>query len=100
MRKTFAAVATTLAVAITPIVTSAPAHADTPGCVTKSEFRAVKNGWSTVRVHNRFDTSGRLVSQSGAYRSREYRPCRHPRYSYISVSYDHGRVDYKSAYFG
>lgn len=100
MRKTLAAVATTLAVVATPILISAPAEAGTPGCVTKSEFRAVKKGWSMERVHHRLDTSGRLVSQSGAYRSREYRACRHPRFSYISLSYDHGRLDYKSAYFG
>ncbi len=99
MRKSFAAVMTTLAVALAPILISAPAHADTPDCVTKSEFRAVKKGWSMKRVHNRFDVAGRLVFQSGTYKSREYRPCRNPRYSYISVNYNRGRVYSKSAYF-
>ena len=98
MRTFFVAVAAALAVVV-PLMSSAPASAGTPGCVTKKEFRGVHKGWSIERVHRRFDTAGRLEFVSGSYKSREYRPCKNPRYSYISVSYDHRRVDYKSAYF-
>ena len=98
MRRLSFAVVSAFAVAM-PLMSASPASADTPGCVTKREFRGVEKGWSIERVHRRFDTAGRLEFVSGAYKSREYRPCRHPRYSYISISYDHGRVDYKSAYF-
>ena len=100
MRRSLSAVAAALAIAVTPVLVAGPVHADTSGCVTKSEFRAVKKGFNMDRVHNRFDTSGHLESQFGAYKSREYRACRHPRYSYVSVTYHHGRVDSKSAYFG
>jgi hypothetical protein len=92
-------IVTTLAFATAPLLIAPPASADSPGCVTRSEFRAVRNGWNLHRVHNKFDTSGRLEFASGAYKSREYRPCNNPRYSYVSVSYDHGRVYSKSAYW-
>ena len=50
-RKNFAALATTLAVASAPILIAAPAHAthaDTPGCVTKSDPdpQVVREIWS------------------------------------------------------
>lgn len=87
-----------------PAAPSAPAASTsaerTHDCVTKREFRGAKKGWRMERVHRRFDTKGHLTSQSGAYKSREYKSCTNPRYSYVSVSYRHGKVWYKSAYWG
>ena len=37
------------------------AAADTPGCVTKQEYRAAETGWKLTRTHHRFDTSGEQV---------------------------------------
>ena len=67
--------------------------------MTKSEFRAVKRGWHRDRVHSRFDTAGRITFQSGNYISREYRPCRNPRYSYVSVTFVAQRMESKTAYW-
>ena len=99
MRKMLTAATATLAVVVAPLAVAAPAQADTPRCVTKSEFRKVERGWQMKRVHRLFDAKGHLVFQSGAYRTREYRSCHTPRYDYISISYNHGRVYRKTAYW-
>ena len=90
---------------------AAPAQADTPSCVSKTEFRAIKKGWTLQRVANRFDVPGRQSSyMSGdasidwpAWQSRDYKPC--TRYSYVSVDFEKPaggkwRVSSKSAYWG
>lgn len=41
---------------------SAPAHADSWGCVTKKEFYSVKAGWSRGRVASTFDTAGSVLA--------------------------------------
>ena len=100
MRKLLAAVAAAAAgIVAAPLAVVSPAVADTPDCVTKREFRAVKKGWHRDRVTNKFDTAGRITFQSGSYVSREYRPCRNPRYSYVSVDFERGRVTGKTAYW-
>lgn len=38
-----------------------PASADTPGCVTRAEFRKASKGMKMTRVHDIFDTRGRRV---------------------------------------
>lgn len=97
-KKTLAAVAAAGIVAA-PLAVVSPAEADSPGCVTRAEFRGVKKGWHRDRVTARFDTAGRIDFQSGNYVSREYRACRNPRYSSISVTFIAQRVDSKSAYW-
>lgn len=88
----------------TVVVTTAPASADTSGCVTKREFRKVHMGMKRERVHRIFDTRGRQTYTfwigGDHYSSREYRACRHPRWSIVSVDYVNGRVDGKFAYWG
>ena len=42
-----------------------PAVADTPGCVTRGEFRHVSDGMSIDRVHKIFDTNGDLIVRGG-----------------------------------
>jgi len=48
--------------AASTLAVAPPASADTPGCVTRSEFASVKVGMRKSRVHRVFDTAGRRVS--------------------------------------
>jgi hypothetical protein len=93
------------------VLVPAPAQADTPTCVSRAEFRAVKRGWSIQRVVNRFDVRGRQeYVDSGdpeydipAFQSRDYRAC--PDHSSVWLSFekesgDVWRVTSKSAYWG
>ena len=55
-----------------------PAHADTPGCVSKKEFGQAKQGMTRGKVHRIFDTSGKsLFENSGREHNsaREYKMC-------------------------
>lgn len=67
------------------------AQADTPGCVTKSEYRHVHKGDSIRRVHRIFDTRGRLQEKgtSGGYpaKLRIYKACRSAPYPAVAVAY-------------
>lgn len=96
MKKTLCAVA--LAVVSTGIAAPA-AHADTPRCVSKAEYRAVHKSMSQRRVHQIFDTAGHRAAyaSSGGFTSeiRSYPTCR--RNSAVSVSFGNARVDGKSA---
>lgn len=91
MRTTLAAIAASVALIATPILTAAPAQADTPGCVSRNEFGLVKKGWTKARVHRLFDTSGQQYYYSSAQYGfpaeqwREYDGC--PEYSWIDVDY-------------
>jgi hypothetical protein len=54
------------------------AAADTPGCVTRAEYRQVHNGMTRGKVHDIFDTKGSsLFENPGAVHNsaREYRVC-------------------------
>lgn len=103
--RTIATIAATL-VASTGLVamTAGPAAADSPTCVSKTEFRNVKQGFAKKRVHDMFDVAGRQTSwYSGygdTYESRDYRPCVGRPYSFVSVDYENGRVSSKYAYWG
>jgi hypothetical protein len=91
------------------VLVGSPAQADTPGCVTKTEFRSVEHGWKKARVHRVFDTRGHQTyyDSGGAYSRpeqwREYRACFHPRWSSIEVDYVKRqgvwRVSLKSAFW-
>lgn len=79
---------------------AAPAQADTPGCVTRKEYRSVKKGWTKARVDRRFDTSGNRVAiaSSGGFKTSvwSYKTC--SRFSAVSVSYDkHGTSPWRLA---
>ena len=55
-----------------------PAAGDTPGCVTRAEYRQVHDGMTRGKVHNIFDTKGRsLFENPGRVHNsaREYRMC-------------------------
>lgn len=57
------------------LIVAAPAEADTPGCVTQSEFRAVENGWTKKRVHRKFDTNGWFHNRVARIVTRRYLAC-------------------------
>lgn len=105
-RRSLRAVAVTGALAMGVAVVSVPAvaQADTPGCVTKREFRKVHNGMSKTRIHRILDTRGKqssiFTSGGDRYESREYRSCRAPSWSMVSVDYENNRVSGKFAYWG
>src|SRR5688572_3955510 len=87
-----------LAVGVT-LGTAMPASADTPGCVTRKEYRAVTKGMSKSAVHAKFDTAGKrqaIATTSGyTVEIRSYRTC--SPYSAVSISYENGRLSAKSA---
>lgn len=72
------------------LVSLAPiASADTPGCVTKREFRAVGFWDSKASVHSSFDTRGlRVRSYGGQGETRQYRTCGGAARSYITVDFE------------
>ena len=54
---------------------SPPATADTPGCVTKKEYRKIHKGVTKKRVHRIFDTSRNWGTGGGAVYTRTYQSC-------------------------
>ena len=64
-----------LAVTVSGVAVVPDASADTPRCVSRKEYRAVKKGWTMPRVHDRFDVKGRRAFIMDGYQSREYRAC-------------------------
>jgi|SRR5262245_31121647 hypothetical protein len=100
-----AAAGTGLALAVGGVVAAtSPAAADTSGCVAKTEFRKVHKGMKRERVHRIFDTNGRQSYTywigGDHYSGRDYRACKHPSWSLVSIDYENGRVDSKFAYWG
>ena len=76
-----------------PLAFAPLAAADTPGCVTRSEYRAVHKDDSIARVHRIFDTDGRMIggAKGGGFTSqvRSYRTCRP--HSSVVIQYDRTR---------
>lgn len=71
-------------------VLAAPAQAgDTPNCVSKREFKRVKDGMTKARVHRIFDVNGKREYSGSGGEGRSYRPCEgDPDWSYITVNYE------------
>ncbi len=74
--------ATASVAAATTVSLSAPAQADTPTCVSGSEFRAVSQGWRLRHVTDVFDLPGeqtlyRAATTAGSYalQTRRYDGC-------------------------
>ncbi len=93
------AVVTMVASAGLVTLTAGAAAADTPGCVTRAEYRNVHKGMTKARVARIFDTAGKrdAFARSGQYTSeiRSYNTC--SKYSAVAISYGNGRLDAKSA---
>lgn len=82
---------------ITRINTVRVAKDETPGCVSRSEFRAVKDGMSQAKVHGIFGTTGWVESAGSMGTTREYETCAGDEWSYAEVSFD-PRVWFKWIY--
>lgn len=72
------ALTASIALVIAPLVVVQPAQADTPGCVSRQEYRKARNGTTRGKVHRIFDISGMsLFENTGRQHNsaREYRMC-------------------------
>jgi hypothetical protein len=82
-----------IALALVALAFAPLAAADTPGCITRSEYRAVHKADSMAHVHRIFDTDGRKIggATGGGFTSqvRSYRTCRP--LSSVVIQYDRSR---------
>jgi hypothetical protein len=82
-----------IALALVALALAPLAAADTPGCVTRSEYRAVHEDDSITRVHRIFDTDGRKIGGAtgggSSSQVRRYRTCRP--HSSVVIQYDRSR---------
>ncbi|KQQ39762.1 hypothetical protein [Nocardioides sp. Leaf307] len=95
-----ALLSTALLTAGTAVIAPAT-HADSPGCVTRKEFRKVGEGMGMKKVHAVFDTAGRRVakdSQDGlTIETRRYSTCSGD--GGVGVLFRNGRLSSKSGSF-
>jgi len=75
----------------TPLAVAAPANADTPGCVSRVEFRQVHQGMTKARVQSIFDTKGFFVTGGGGGYVKGYKQCRNtvPRYWWCQANIEY-----------
>lgn len=90
----------TAAAVLSPTLSVPSAQADTPGCVTRHEFRRVDtsggDAWTRKHVRRVFDTRGHVVSVGGNQVTLHYRTCAGiPTLSYAVVIYRHHRAWFK-----
>lgn len=93
-----ATVALALALPLSLGAVSAPAQA-AGACVSKAEFKKVKDGMRMKRVHRIFDTAGKQSFVMDSYQSREYKACTST-YGFVMVDFDHRKVESKTAFWG
>lgn len=90
MKKILALAASTTVILGGSAFIAPAAQADTPGCVTRAEYRSVSKGMTKPKVHGIFDTDGRRMSiaSSGGYSSevRTYKTC--SPYSSVAISWN------------
>jgi hypothetical protein len=112
MRTTRSGAALAGVLTIASIALSTPAaSAASPKCVSKKEFRAVRDGWSITRVYNKFDITGKMDWYTEGYddpefgwpdaQGRSYRACTQFGTVYVDYERVNGkwRVTSKSAYW-
>ncbi len=78
MKRAAILVASVVLASSAPLISQSPAAADTPGCVTQQEFYQVHRGQRMSRVHEVFDTTGRVAWRRGDRLHRYYKICRVP----------------------
>jgi hypothetical protein len=78
MRKGASIGATLVLACATLLAIPEAAVADTPGCVTRAEFRKVNDGMSMRRVHRIFDTNGVKAEAPIGRKQRWYDKCSSP----------------------
>jgi hypothetical protein len=97
MKRIISAVIATVLLAGGGIMTAAsPASADTRPCMSRSEYRAVKNGMTLTRVYSIVGSKGRVTMQitSIGMTVRDHRVCGSS-YGVASITYTRGRVSSK-----
>lgn len=99
MKKTLIGLVTAAAV-LSPILSVPSAQADTPGCVTRREFRRVDtsggDAWTRRHVARVFDTRGHVVNIDGNQVTINYHTCAGvPALSHAIVIYRHHRAWFK-----
>jgi len=68
-----------------------PASADTPGCVTRGEYRHVHRDYTKPRVHRVFDTNGEFWDGHAGGYTRIYQVCDlYRRTYYVTVTFTDG----------
>ena len=67
-----------------------PAQADTPGCVTRPEFRRMELGMRQARVRVIFDAHGQQIEEHNASETFAYDTCSNR--GVVFVTYRHNRV--------
>lgn len=74
------------------------AQADTPDCVSKKEFLAVKEGMRKPHVNGIFDTRGRENKEyaSATFEVRTYRTCPAMKNNVVQVAYHEGHLSNKT----
>lgn len=81
------------------ILSAVPASADTPGCVSRAEYRSVSKGMGKAKIAAVFDTTGSrmayVVSGGNNAETRSYRTCL--QYSSVIVLFSNGRLSTKAA---
>lgn len=79
MKRTVTRLALTSLVALSATTIAAPAEADTPGCVTRSEYNTVYKHETVASVNDHFDTGGIALAdrwgREGHDVVRSYRKC-------------------------
>ena len=100
MKRLLATAATCVFAAGLTVALTTPAMADTPGCVTKTEFKHVSRGMSKDRVQHIFDTAGKRDSSTGGghrYEIRTYKTC--SPLGVVSITYRNDKLKHKSGVF-
>jgi hypothetical protein len=85
------------------IAAAAPADADTPGCVSRAEFRRIDtkgpDAHTRPQVTRIFDTRGHITSTGSGGTDVEYRTCAgDPDWSYAEVDFEHRHAWFKWIY--
>jgi hypothetical protein len=94
MRRAAILVASAVLATSATAISVSPAAADTPGCVTRQEFNQVHRGMRMSRVHQVFDTVGRVASRDASRMHRYYKICgvpfTHRQAVHVIYRKDHG----------
>jgi len=87
------------ALGVLPVVTASPSHAS--GCVTKAEYKKLKNGMSQAKVKKIFGTNGSVLSQSSGYGisivMRQYSTCSPYAYGNVTIMFQNNGLTTRAA---
>lgn len=90
-RKLVAAMMTGAMLSLGVVAFAPSASADTPKCVTRTEFQRVDFWDNKSHVHSVFDTIGHRAENDSYGETRQYRTCKGGSRSYVTVDYKFAR---------